>query len=312
MVIDGRLIAKQKLGQLRNEMLSFSVEQEYKRAGIKPDIVQSDAREATRKMHSATIPSYINLPHLEIICIGNDAASKIYTRNKLNVAMEIGIIANYRWYPSNVSQKEIGEYINTLNQDTSVHAILVQLPVPDHIGREFVINAIDPRKDVDGFHPDNIGALYSGCPKVIPCTPLGCMELIRSCREDIRGLKAAVIGATGNVGKPMLELLAQNGCTVIGVHEHTINMQQECKCVDIIVSAVGKPKFINADSVRQDAIVIDVGITRFQNGAICGDVDFDSVSQITQYITPVPGGVGPMTIACLMENVVRLAKMQTT
>ena len=247
------------------------------------------------------------VPGLTVILIGEYAPSKIYVRNKEKSAVEIGLKSEIIKYPDTVDEKTVLEKIGELNKDENVSGILVQLPLPKHINNKKIIDAIDPNKDVDGFHPNNVGNLSSGYESSIPCTPLGCHFLIKKMEPNLNGKKAVVLGRSNLNGKPMTQLLLKENCTVTIAHSKTKNLREECLKADILVVAVGIPKLVKGDWVKKGSIVIDVGINKTEEG-IVGDVDFDEVSKHAKAITPVPGGVGPMTIACLLKNTIECFK----
>ena len=247
------------------------------------------------------------VPGLTVILIGEYAPSKIYVRNKEKSAIEIGLKSEIVKYPDTVDEKTVLAKINELNKDENVSGILVQLPLPKHIDNKKIIDTIDPNKDVDGFHPNNVGNLSSGFESSIPCTPLGCHLLIKKIEPNLNGKKAVVLGRSNLNGKPMTQLLLKENCTVTIAHSKTKNLKEECLKADILVVAVGIPKLVKGDWVKKGAIVIDVGINKTDEG-IVGDVDFDEVSKFAKAITPVPGGVGPMTIACLLKNTIECFK----
>ncbi len=247
------------------------------------------------------------VPGLTVILIGEYAPSKIYVRNKEKSAAEIGLKSEIIKYPDTVDEKTVLEKISELNKDENVSGILVQLPLPKHINNKKIIDAIDPNKDVDGFHPNNVGNLSSGYESSIPCTPLGCHFLIKKIEPNLNGKKAVVLGRSNLNGKPMTQLLLKENCTVTIAHSKTKNLREECLKADILVVAVGIPKLVKGDWVKKGSIVIDVGINKTEEG-IVGDVDFDEVSKHAKAITPVPGGVGPMTIACLLKNTIECFK----
>jgi len=247
------------------------------------------------------------VPGLTVILIGEYAPSKIYVRNKEKSAVEIGLKSEIIKYPETVDEKTVLEKISELNKDENVSGILVQLPLPKHINNKKIIDAIDPNKDVDGFHPNNVGNLSSGYESSIPCTPLGCHFLIKKIEPNLNGKKAVVLGRSNLNGKPMTQLLLKENCTVTIAHSKTKNLKEECLKADILVVAVGIPKLVKGDWVKKGSIVIDVGINKTEEG-IVGDVDFDEVSKHAKAITPVPGGVGPMTIACLLKNTIECFK----
>ena len=249
-----------------------------------------------------------NKPGLAVILIGEHPASQIYVRNKEKFANEVGINSSVLRFDENISERDLKNEIKKLNDDPNVHGILVQLPLPKHISQKDIIQSIDPDKDVDGFHPINVGNLSSGNNAMVPCTPLGCYYLIKKVIPNLSGLNAVVIGRSNINGKPMAQLLLKENCTVTIVHSKTKNIEEICKNGDIIIAAVGKPKMVKSDWVKNTAVIIDVGINRIEiNGKnkIVGDVDFDNIQDKVKGISPVPGGVGPMTIACLLENTLK-------
>ena len=251
--------------------------------------------------------SFKSVPGLTVILIGEDPASKIYVRNKEKFSKEIGINSEVIKYPENIEEKEVLSKIIELNKNKKVSGILVQLPLPKHINKQKVIETILPEKDVDGFHPINVGNLSSGYDSKIPCTPLGCFILLKEVEKNLSGKHAVVIGRSNLNGKPMAQLLLKENCTVTITHSKTKDLKSQCNKADIVIAAVGKPKFVKGDWVKKNAIVIDVGINKTTDG-IVGDVDFNEVSKVARAITPVPGGVGPMTIACLLRNTVECFK----
>ena len=251
--------------------------------------------------------SFKSVPGLTVILIGEDPASKIYVRNKEKFSKEIGINSEVIKYPENIEEKEVLSKIIELNKNKKVSGILVQLPLPKHINKQKVIETILPEKDVDGFHPINVGNLSSGYDSKVPCTPLGCFLLLKEVEKNLSGKHAVVIGRSNLNGKPMAQLLLKENCTVTITHSKTKDLKSHCNKADIIIAAVGKPKLVKGDWVKKNAIVIDVGINKTYNG-IVGDVDFNEVSKVARAITPVPGGVGPMTIACLLRNTVECFK----
>ena len=251
--------------------------------------------------------SFKSVPGLTVILIGEDPASKIYVRNKEKFSKEIGINSEVIKYPENIEEKEVLSKIIELNKNKKVSGILVQLPLPKHINKQKVIETILPEKDVDGFHPINVGNLSSGYESKIPCTPLGCFILLKEVEKNLSGKHAVVIGRSNLNGKPMAQVLLKENCTVTITHSKTKDLKSQCNKADIIIAAVGKPKFVKGDWVKKNAIVIDVGINKTSDG-IVGDIDFNEVSKVARAITPVPGGVGPMTIACLLRNTVECFK----
>jgi len=246
---------------------------------------------------------YNKVPGLTVILIGNLTPSQIYVRNKEKSANEVGLKSEVIKYPDNIDENIVLEKIKELNTNKAVSGILVQLPLPKHIDKQKVIDTIDPLKDVDGFHPMNVGNLSSGYQSSVPCTPLGCYLLIKKIEPNLSGKKAIIIGRSNLNGKPMTQLLLKENCTVTITHSKTRNLKAECLGADIIVAAVGIPELVKGDWVKKDAIVIDVGINKTDKG-IVGDVAFDEVSKNAKALTPVPGGVGPMTIACLLKNTI--------
>ena len=244
---------------------------------------------------------------LSVILIGEYPPSLIYVKNKEKKAKEAGIISEVIKYPNEVSENEVLNKIEELNQNSKVSGILVQLPLPGHIKKEKIINAINPLKDVDGFHPINVGNLALGTNAITPCTPLGCLYLIKSVENNLEGKHAVILGRSNLNGKPMAQLLLKENCTVTITHSKTKDLKSECKKADILVAAVGVKELVKGDWIKKGAIVIDVGINK-SNGKIIGDVEFDSSKVMAKAITPVPGGVGPMTIACLLKNTLECFK----
>jgi len=275
-IIDGKEIA----GELRNEI-----------------------KERVRVLKEKNI-----IPGLSVILVGDDPASQVYVRNKEKACEELGIRSKTFRLPQETRQAEVIELIKKLNDDPEIHGILVQLPVPKQINPDAIIEAIYPAKDVDGLHPVNMGRLIRGQECLKPCTPHGCMVMIKRTGIDIKGKKAVVVGRSNIVGKPVSIMLLQENATVTVCHSKTVNLDKETREADILVVAVGRPEFIKGDMVKPGAVVIDVGINRLDNGKLVGDVDFESVSKIAGWITPVPGGVGPMTITMLMHNTVEAAE----
>ena len=247
-------------------------------------------------------------PTLAVILVGEDKASQTYVRAKEKACNEYGIKSVAHRLSENTTQAELLALINVLNLDDSIHGILVQLPLPKHIDTNTVLATIDPAKDVDGFHAVNVGKLVSGLDGFVPCTPLGVMEILKEYGIDVTGLNAVVIGRSNIVGKPMANLLLNASATVTITHSKTKNLKEICKNADLIVAAIGKPFFLKADMVKDSAVVVDVGINRLDDGRLVGDVDFDEVAPKCSYITPVPGGVGPMTIAMLLNNTILAAQ----
>ena len=250
---------------------------------------------------------YNKIPGLTVILIGDMTPSQIYVRNKEKSANEVGLKSEVIRYPEAVEEKTVLDKIEELNKDENISGILVQLPLPKHIDKQKVIETILPGKDVDGFHPMNVGNLSSGYESSVPCTPLGCYLMIKKIEPNLSGKKAVMIGRSNLNGKPMAQLLLKENCTVTITHSRTKDLKAECLEADIIVAAVGIPELVKADWVKKDAIVIDVGINKTDKG-IVGDVAFEEVSKVASALTPVPGGVGPMTIACLLKNTIECFK----
>ena len=247
------------------------------------------------------------IPSLTVILIGDYIPSQIYVKNKEKKAREVGMNSEIIRYPKNVSEKEVLDKIEQLNKNIKTSGILVQLPLPDQISKERIINAIHPSKDVDGFNPINVGNLSSGYKSIVPCTPLGCLLLIKKIEKNLSGKHAVIIGRSNLNGKPMAQLLLKENCTVTVVHSKTNNLKNECLKADILVAAVGVPHLVKKDWIKENAIVIDVGINKVGEN-IVGDVNFDELKDKAKAITPVPGGVGPMTIACLLKNTLECFK----
>ena len=249
-------------------------------------------------------------PGLAVIIVGDDPASQVYVRNKEKACEECGFYSVKYALDADTTQSELNALIDKLNRDEKINGILCQLPLPKHLDDKEVINRIDPIKDVDAFHPVNVGAIMIGDYNFLPCTPAGVMELIHSTGVDVTGKKAVVIGRSNIVGKPMAMLLLHENATVEITHSKTLDLKSITKEADILVAAIGRAKFVTADMVKQGAVVIDVGMNRDENGKLCGDVDFENVKDKCSFITPVPGGVGPMTISMLMRNTLTAAKLQ--
>ena len=269
--------------------------------------VAAELREELKKKVTELKSTYNAVPGLTVILVGEDPPSKIYVRNKEKSANEVGINSEVIKYPENIEEKVLLNKIIELNNNNNVSGILVQLPLPKHINKRKVIETMNPRKDVDGFHPVNVGNLSSGYDSSIPCTPLGCYLLIKKIEKNLNGKHAVIIGRSNLNGKPMTQLLLKENCTVTITHSKTKDLRAECSRADIIIAAVGRPKLVKGEWVKKGAIVIDVGINKTDSGLV-GDVDFDEVSKVAKAITPVPGGVGPMTIACLLNNTVECFK----
>lgn len=249
-------------------------------------------------------------PCLAVVLVGNDPASMVYVNNKKKACEKVGILSRSYELPEDTEEKDLLALVEQLNMDNSVHGVLVQLPLPPQIDEEKVILAVDPKKDVDCFHPLNVGLLHTGQKGFLPCTPAGVLELIERSGHTIEGKRCVVIGRSHNVGKPTAMLLLQKNGTVTICHSKTKNLPEICKEADILVSAVGKLHTVTKDMVKEGAVVIDVGMNRNENGKLCGDVDFDDVCEVAGAVSPVPGGVGLMTVAMLMQNCITAAKLQ--
>ncbi|MBP3330160.1 MAG: bifunctional methylenetetrahydrofolate dehydrogenase/methenyltetrahydrofolate cyclohydrolase FolD [Clostridia bacterium] len=247
-------------------------------------------------------------PCLAVIIVGDNPASKIYVNNKKKSCEALGIKSLEYALPADTTEEKLLTLISSLNEDESVDGILCQLPLPSHICEKNVINSISPEKDVDAFHPENVGHIMIGDYTFLPCTPAGVMEILKEYDIDVSGKNCVVVGRSNIVGKPMTMLLLKENATVTVCHSRTQNLCEFTKKADVLVSAVGKPNLITADMIKENAVVIDVAINRLESGKLCGDVDFEAVKEKASYITPVPGGVGPMTIATLMKNTVTAAK----
>ena len=269
--------------------------------------IAAELREELRQEVVELKTKHNKIPGLTVILIGDMAPSQIYVRMKEKAANEVGLKSEVIRYPEAVEEKTVLDKIEELNKDESISGILVQLPLPKHIDKQKVIETILPEKDVDGFHPMNVGNLSSGYESSVPCTPLGCYLMIKKIEPNLSGKKAVMIGRSNLNGKPMAQLLLKENCTVTITHSKTKDLKAECLEADIIVAAVGIPELVKADWVKKDAIVIDVGINKTDKG-IVGDVAFEEVSKVARALTPVPGGVGPMTIACLLKNTIECFK----
>ncbi len=250
------------------------------------------------------------IPGLAVIIVGDDPASRVYVNNKKKACEQLGMLSREYTMPAETTEEELLSLIKELNTDPEINGILCQLPLPSHLNEELVINTIIPEKDVDAFHPHNVGKIMIGNYDFLPCTPAGIMEMLKYENIDITGKECVVIGRSNIVGKPMSMLLLHKNGTVTVCHSRTKNLKEVCLRADILVAAVGRANFVTADMVKEGAVVIDVGINRLENGKLCGDVNFAEVEPKASYITPVPGGVGPMTIATLMKNTLTAAKKQ--
>lgn len=272
--------------------------------------VISAAVKAEVAKETAELKSKGVTPGLAVIIVGEDPASKVYVANKEKACEQLGMASWKYALPENTTEEELIALINRLNADSKVNGILCQLPLPKHLNEELVINTIIPEKDVDAFHPQNVGKIMTGNYDFLPCTPAGIMEMLKYENIDITGKECVVIGRSNIVGKPMAMLLLHKNGTVTICHSRTKDLKEVCRRADILVAAVGRANFVTADMVKEGAVVIDVGINRLDNGKLCGDVNFAEVEPKASYITPVPGGVGPMTIATLMKNTLTAAKKQ--
>lgn len=271
--------------------------------------VSKATREKVKTMVSEFVKDSGRQPCLAVIIVGTDPASQTYVRNKILGCEEVGMKSLSYELPENSTDDDVASIVKQLAKDTSVDGILVQLPLPKHLNERYILSLIPDSKDVDGFSPNNLGLLAMGAPRTISCTPFGVMELIKSTGTEIAGKRAVVIGRSNTVGKPMAMLLLNANATVTVCHSKTRNIAEVCREADILIAAVGRPKFVTADMVKEGAVVIDVGINRVE-GKLVGDVDYDNVAPKTSYITPVPGGVGPMTISMLLYNTLMAAKYE--
>ncbi|WP_026906649.1 bifunctional methylenetetrahydrofolate dehydrogenase/methenyltetrahydrofolate cyclohydrolase FolD [Paucisalibacillus globulus] len=248
------------------------------------------------------------IPHLTVVLVGNNPASMSYVNGKKRASEEVGIQSEIIELPDSISENELLKIIHQLNQNKAVHGILVQLPLPKQINVQHIIESIDPKKDVDGFHPINIGRMMTGQDTFLPCTPYGIIKMLQSKNITIEGKHVVILGRSNIVGKPVGQLLLNENATVTYCHSKTKNLQEITKQADILVVAIGRPNVINKEYIKNGAVVIDVGINRLENGILTGDVDFDSAKEVASYITPVPRGVGPMTITMLLHNTIKAAK----
>ena len=269
--------------------------------------IKSELRTEVEKLQTEGIN-----PGLAVIIVGDDPASRVYVNNKKNACEECGIYSEEYALPAKTSQEELLELIDKLNNKNDISGILVQLPVPKHIDETTIINAIDPKKDVDAFHPVNVGKIMVGDFDFVPCTPAGVMELIKESGIEVSGKECVVVGRSNIVGKPQSMLLLHQNGTVTVCHSRTKDLKEHTKKADILVVAVGIPNFVTGDMIKEGAVVIDVGINRLENKKLCGDVEFETAEKVAGAITPVPGGVGPMTIAMLMKNTVKAAIINKT
>ena len=272
--------------------------------------VSSEVKQSIKERTDALKEAYHITPGLAVVIVGDDPASRVYVNNKKKACEAVGFISEEYALPAETTQDELLALVDTLNTRENINGILVQLPLPGHLDDKAVIAAINPQKDVDAFHAVNVGKIMLGDYEFLPCTPAGVMEMLRSYQIPVEGKECVVIGRSNIVGKPMGMLLLHENGTVTICHSRTKNLAEVCRRADILVAAVGIPKFVKADMVKEGAVVIDVGMDRDENGKLCGDVDFEAVKDKCSFITPVPGGVGPMTIAMLMQNTLRACKLQ--
>ncbi len=266
--------------------------------------IQSEIKKDVDLLKQASIT-----PGLAVIMIGDDVASRVYVRKKAEACKEVGIYSVVHEMPENIKEETILNTIKLMNENSNINGILVQLPLPSHINQTKILEAIDPKKDVDGFHPFNIGRLVLNLDSFVPCTPLGVMKIFSEYKIELQGKNICIIGASSIVGKPMLALLLNANATVDICHIYTKDLKNHTKRADIVIVGVGKAGLITEDMVKDDVIIIDIGINRLENGKLAGDVDFENVSKKCSYITPVPGGVGPMTIAMLLSNTLKATKL---
>lgn len=274
--------------------------------------VVSDALRSDMKQRVIALKSRDIVPGLAVILVGDNPASEVYVRNKVRACESIGVHSTVTKLPADTPATEVLDELTKLNADLTVHGILVQLPLPDHIDENKILETIDPLKDVDGFHKLNVGAMTTGNARYYPCTPHGVIKMLEHYNFGVEGKHAVVIGRSNIVGKPMSLMLLERGATVTICTSKTPDVRQFTRSADIVVAAVGKPKMIDASYISEKAIVIDVGINRLDDGSLCGDVDYEGVSEIVKSVTPVPGGVGPMTITMLLENTIKSAETQKT
>ena len=253
-------------------------------------------------------------PSLAVVMVGDDAASQVYVRNKMKQTAVVGIRSVEKRLPRQASESEVLEIIQELNEDSRIHGILVQLPLPEHIDPSVVVDAIDPNKDVDGLHRNNVAALVLGEEGLVPCTPTGCLLMLRQYAENLSGMRAVILGRSRLVGKPLAELLLRENCTVTMTHSKTAELPTLCRSADILVAAIGRPNFVQGEWIKPGAIVIDVGMNRIKDNdgkrRLVGDVDYQAALSVAQAVSPVPGGVGPMTVVCLLRNTIQAAEGQ--
>jgi len=265
-------------------------------------LVSSNIRETIKEKTKLIKEKYSKVPGLASVLVGEDPASQIYVRNKRKSCEDVGIYSEEHKLPETTTEEQLLDLIKSLNNNEKINGILVQLPLPNHIDDSKILNSVSPEKDVDGFHPVNAGHLFEGKPKFIPCTPHGIIKMLEFYKIDIEGKNAVVLGRSNIVGKPAAILLLQKNATVTICHSRTKDLTNVLKNADIIVAAIGRAHFVKKEMVKQGAVVIDVGINRLETGKLAGDVDFDEIKEVASYITPVPGGVGPMTITMLLWN----------
>ena len=273
--------------------------------------IAAELRIKIKQQTSARVESGLEKPGLAVLLVGENPASEVYVRNKCNACEEVGFYSLSKKLDASITEQELLTIIDELNNDSKINGILVQLPLPGHIDDEKIIEAIDPLKDVDGFHPYNVGRLALRMPILRSCTPKGIMTLLESTGIPLEGKEAVVIGVSNIVGRPVALELLMARCTVTSCHSRTVDLEGHIKRADIIIAAVGIPNFVKGEWVKKGAVVIDVGINRLDSGKLVGDVDFESATENAGWITPVPGGVGPMTIASLLENTLQAAKLQS-
>ena len=272
--------------------------------------VAAEIKEELKQSTEAFVELYGKRPCLAVVQVGDNPASTVYVNNKIKSCQEIGFVSKSFHYTSAMTENELINLITDLNHDETIHGILVQLPLPEHINEANIIKVIDPKKDVDSFHPYNVGCLMTGETSFLPCTPAGIMELLRRYNIDVAGKECVIVGRSNIVGKPIAQLLLQQNGTVTVCHSKTHSLAEHCRKADILICAIGKPKFFTAEYIKPGAVVIDVGINRDENNKLCGDVDFEAVKDRAGAITPVPGGCGPLTIAMLMKNTYTAACQQ--
>lgn len=293
---------------LMKNVLMNQLKKEIKKMIIDGKAISLEIRNEIARENKNFISKNGFAPGLAVVIVGEDPASKVYVRNKKRACDEVGFYSEEIELPEETTIDELKAVIERLNKDNKIHGILVQLPLPKHLNEKEVIMMIDPNKDVDAFHPINTGRIMTGDYSFVPCTPAGVMSLLERSGVNVEGKECVVVGRSNIVGKPMAMLLLEANGTVTVCHSRTKNLGDICRRADILVAAVGRPKMIGADMIKRGAVVIDVGINRLSDGTLCGDVDFEAISNIASYITPVPGGVGPMTITMLLKNTLKAAE----